>query len=86
MPADLVPLSDSAGEIIAIGEDVQGWKVGDRVSANFAPGHIHGATSPEIQATSLGGQAHGVLTEYRTFPANVGFISCLFAYYIHTDL
>ncbi|KAF8204642.1 chaperonin 10-like protein [Pholiota molesta] len=68
-PADLVPLSDSAGEIIAIGEDVQGWKVGDRVSANFAPGHVHGATNREIQATSLGGQAQGVLTEYRTFPA-----------------
>jgi NADPH:quinone reductase-like Zn-dependent oxidoreductase len=60
-----------AGEIVAVGADVKGWKQGDRVCANFATDHIYGDTNPAIQTTSLGGQAHGVLTEYRTFPAHV---------------
>jgi len=69
-PPNLVPCSDMAGEIVTVGTDVKGWKVGDRVCANFAPDHLHGDTTPEIQKTCLGGQAHGVLTEYRTFPAH----------------
>ncbi|KAF9480687.1 NAD(P)-binding protein [Pholiota conissans] len=68
-PPNLVPCSDSAGEVVAIGEEVQNWKVGDRVCANFATGHLYGPTNPAIQSTSLGGQAQGVLTEYRAFPS-----------------
>ncbi|PPQ79521.1 hypothetical protein CVT25_003403 [Psilocybe cyanescens] len=70
VPPNLVPLSDMAGEVLAVGEDVTGWKKGDRVCANFATDHIHGRTTPAIQQTALGGQAHGVLTQYRTFPAH----------------
>jgi NADPH:quinone reductase-like Zn-dependent oxidoreductase len=70
LPDNLVPLSDGAGEIIAVGDDVTGWKVGDRVCANFALDHIHGPTNDVIKNTSLGGQVHGVLTQYRTFPAH----------------
>ncbi|KAF8075253.1 alcohol dehydrogenase superfamily protein [Lyophyllum atratum] len=66
----LVPCSDMAGEIVAVGVDVQGWQAGDRVCANFATDHIHGDPSPETQKSGLGGQSHGVLTEYRTFPAH----------------
>ncbi|KAF8969329.1 hypothetical protein BDZ97DRAFT_1795109 [Flammula alnicola] len=69
---NLVPCSDMAGEIIAVGEEVKGWKVSHRVCANFSTDHIHGPTTPQIQGTSLGGQAHGVLTQYRTFPAHAG--------------
>lgn len=75
VPKDLVPGSDMAGEILAIGEDVTGWKVGDRVCANFCSGHIYGATTTTIQNTALGGAVHGVLTQYRSFPANVRQIS-----------
>jgi NADPH:quinone reductase-like Zn-dependent oxidoreductase len=60
-----------AGEIVAVGEDVKGWKQGDRVCANFATDHIYGETNAVIQRTALGGPTHGVLTEYRTFPAHV---------------
>lgn len=60
-----------AGEIVAIGDDVKGWKAGDRVCANFATDHIHGDATPETLKTALGGPSHGVLTEYRTFPAHV---------------
>ncbi|KAK7049353.1 hypothetical protein VNI00_005954 [Paramarasmius palmivorus] len=64
-PKDLVPVSDMAGEIIAVGEDVKGWKVGDRVCANFAADHVAGDITPEIQRTGHGGQIHGMLTQYK---------------------
>ncbi|KAI3608064.1 hypothetical protein WG66_005175 [Moniliophthora roreri] len=66
-PPELVPCSDMAGEVIAIGEDVKEWKKGDRVCANFAADHIHGDLTAEIQRTGHGGQIHGVLTQYKVF-------------------
>ncbi|KAF9002336.1 hypothetical protein BDQ17DRAFT_1400061 [Cyathus striatus] len=65
-----VPCSDMAGEIIALGEDVKDWKIGDRVSANFSTDHVFGDTNSEIVETSLGEQSGGVLTEYGAFPAH----------------
>ncbi|KAF7367894.1 NAD-P-binding protein [Mycena sanguinolenta] len=65
-PPNLVPCSDMAGEVIAVGDDVTEWKVGDRVCASFLQDKMHN-DSPTEQA--LGGAVHGVLTEYRTFPA-----------------
>lgn len=67
-PAGLVPCSDGAGEVVAVGEDVRKWKAGDRVSANFTLDFISGETTPEIQKTAMGGLVDGVLTEYRVFP------------------
>ncbi|KAJ7581414.1 hypothetical protein C8J56DRAFT_959988 [Mycena floridula] len=66
-PENLVPCSDMAGEVIAVGKDVTEWKSGDRVCANFATDHIHGDVTPEIQKTALGGTCNGVLTEYKIF-------------------
>ncbi|KAF8985717.1 NAD(P)-binding protein [Cyathus striatus] len=67
---EFIPCSDMAEEIVTVGEDVKGWKTGDRVLANFSMDHIFGDTNLEIQNTSLGGQAKGVLMEYRMFPAH----------------
>ncbi|KAJ6477924.1 hypothetical protein C8R47DRAFT_1219828 [Mycena vitilis] len=67
LPHDLVPCSDMAGEVIAVGAGVKDWKVGDRVCANFLVDKIHD-DAPGVDG--LGGNVHGVLTEYRTFPAN----------------
>ncbi|KAJ3741743.1 hypothetical protein DFH05DRAFT_1536525 [Lentinula detonsa] len=67
-PEELVPCSDMAGEVIAVGDEAGSyWKKGDRVCANFAADHIAGETSPEIQKTAHGGAIHGVLTQYKAF-------------------
>ncbi|KAF9029347.1 alcohol dehydrogenase superfamily protein [Hymenopellis radicata] len=70
IPDNLVPCSDMAGEILAVGDVVTKWKVGDRVCANFALDHVHGNMSVEIFQTALGGATQGVLTQYRAFPAH----------------
>jgi len=59
-----------AGEIVAIGDDVKGWKVGARVSPNFATDHIYGSTNRQIQSTALGAHAQGVLAQYKIVPAH----------------
>ncbi|KAJ7662598.1 alcohol dehydrogenase superfamily protein [Mycena polygramma] len=66
LPENLVPCSDMAGEVIAVGADVNEWKVGDRVCANFLTDKIHN-DAPGVEG--LGGAVHGVLTEYRSFQA-----------------
>lgn len=61
----LVPLSDGAGTVLAVGQGVQRWKAGDRVSANFFPDWHGGKFSPAILAKALGGgQTDGALGEH----------------------
>lgn len=68
---NLVPSSDTAAEIVAVGSDVTRFRVGDRVCANFALDHIAGDPTPEIGATAQGGAIDGGLTEYRVYPQHV---------------
>lgn len=42
VPENRVPMSDGAGEIIAIGDGVTNWKTGDKVMATFFPNWIEG--------------------------------------------
>lgn len=67
MPA--VPLSDGAGEIVEIGENVTKWNVGDRVMPLFAQRWFDGQSSEEKRRTSLGAgpQWEGVLREFGSF-------------------
>lgn len=68
---DIVPLSDGAGIVSAIGEGVEDWSVGDRVVIGFMPGWVEGPITPAKKATSLGGQTmDGVLTERIVVPWN----------------
>jgi len=61
----LIPLSDGAGTVVAVGSGVTRWKAGDRVSANFFPAWQGGPFSPSALATALGGgQTDGMLSEY----------------------
>jgi NADPH:quinone reductase-like Zn-dependent oxidoreductase len=61
-------MSDMAGEVVAVGEDVKGFKVGDRVSANRCLDHVEGDVTPETMASATGYAINGVLTEYKAFP------------------
>lgn len=68
--SDVIPCSDGAGEIVALGQEVKGWKVGDRVCPNFALDHIHGSVTKDIVSTGLGGPIDGVLREYVNVPVH----------------
>ncbi|EPQ55962.1 NAD P-binding protein [Gloeophyllum trabeum ATCC 11539] len=64
---NLVPISDASGTIVALGPNVKGWHIGDRVSSSFMPDHLYGDATPGV-GSILGGTIDGVLTEYRVFP------------------
>lgn len=63
----LVPLSDGAGEIVAVGENVKKWQIGDRVCPIFTQGWIEGAPDATKARTALGGDLDGVLREFAVF-------------------
>jgi NADPH:quinone reductase-like Zn-dependent oxidoreductase len=64
---ELIPLSDGAGEVVAIGPEVTRVAVGDRVAGCFMQSWMGGEIAPEDAASSLGGAIHGVLAERRVF-------------------
>lgn len=60
----LVPLSDGAGEVAALGPGVNRWQIGDRVAGTFFQGWEGGPFAREYHATALGGALPGMLAEY----------------------
>lgn len=68
-PVGLVPASDGAGRIVAVGDRVSRWKVGDRIAAAFMPGWLNGDLTAEKQASALGGgSVDGMLAERVVLP------------------
>ena len=59
----LIPFSDGAGEVLAIGEGVSRVKVGDRVCPMFFEGWIDGRPDATKRSRPLGGPLPGVLQE-----------------------
>lgn len=70
----VVPLSDGAGEIIALGEGVSDgvsdWKIGDRVCVNFFRDWHSGRFKRRYHDAALGGSCDGMLSEIVVFPAH----------------
>ena len=63
LPYPRIPNSDAAGEVVAVGEGVTGFAVGDRVATCFFQDWEDGACTPTAMASALGGARDGVLAE-----------------------
>ncbi len=63
----LVPLSDGAGEVVAVGEGVSRAVPGDRMMATFRQGWIDGPGFSADAVHDLGGGLDGTLREYAVF-------------------
>jgi len=60
---DLIPLSDGAGDVLAVGAGVSRVKVGDRVAGCFMQKWVGGAIDEAAMASAMGGAIDGMLTE-----------------------
>lgn len=69
-PAGRVPMSDGAGEIVALGEGVTGFSVGDRVMGAFFPNWVDGAPTEENNAAISGETIDGFAAEYVVVPTH----------------
>jgi NADPH:quinone reductase-like Zn-dependent oxidoreductase len=69
LPLPLVPLSDGAGEVAAVGDGVTRVRAGDRVAGCFMPAWIDGEPSEAKAKSALGGGGTGMLAEYVVLPA-----------------
>jgi NADPH:quinone reductase-like Zn-dependent oxidoreductase len=68
-PDGLIPLSDGAGEVIAVGEDVTRFKVGERVLSVFHPNWQDGHVEKAELTNTPGGPADGFACTTATRPA-----------------
>ena len=69
-PIPRIPCSDGAGEIMALGEGVTQWQVGDRVVVPFMPTWLEGGFTQYHSSQALGGAIDGLLREEACLPAN----------------
>jgi len=59
-----IPVSDGAGEVVAVGEGVTAWHPGDRVAAIFMQNWLDGPPNADKSRGALGGDIDGMLAEY----------------------
>src|SRR6266853_1695558 len=63
----VVPLSDGAGEVAAIGDGVTRVKIGDRIAGCFHPRWFGGPIKPDYLTDRLGANLDGMLEESAVF-------------------
>ncbi|CAE6472627.1 unnamed protein product [Rhizoctonia solani] len=61
-------MTNGAGQIVALGEDVDSWKIGDRVHSLLYEGWPSGPVHPANFEGMVGSHVQGCLTQYRIFP------------------
>jgi NADPH:quinone reductase-like Zn-dependent oxidoreductase len=69
VPDNRIPMSDGAGEVIAVGEGVTKWKTGDKVMSLFFPNWIDGKPTPAKTQAISGESFNGYITEQSTISA-----------------
>ena len=70
-PLPLIPFSDGAGEVVAVGVGVSRFEVGDRVANCFFQGWMDGTPTPEsVAGTSMGSPLDGMLSELVSLDEN----------------
>jgi len=65
-----IPLSDGAGEVIAVGHDVDEFKVADNVVSTFYPYWLGGEMTPATKRDVPGESVDGYAREYVCMPAH----------------
>jgi NADPH:quinone reductase-like Zn-dependent oxidoreductase len=63
------PASDMAGRVVAVGEGVTRFAIGERVVSAYIPGWIDGVPLSWTDAPTQGGPIPGMLTQYVVTPA-----------------
>ncbi|QGX39834.1 zinc-dependent alcohol dehydrogenase family protein [Permianibacter aggregans] len=59
----VIPVSDGAGEVIAVGSKVKQWQPGDRVMLSFFPDWVDGIAEPSKIQRAFGGSIDGLLRD-----------------------
>jgi NADPH:quinone reductase-like Zn-dependent oxidoreductase len=67
LPLPISPISDGAGEVVAIGKDIMDLSIGDRVCPLFFPEWLTGEALRDERAVSSGLEAPGVLREFGSY-------------------
>ena len=65
-----IPLTDGAGEVIAVGDDVDEFKVGDNVVSTFFPYWLGGEMTSATRRDVPGDSVDGYAREYACMPAH----------------
>jgi NADPH:quinone reductase-like Zn-dependent oxidoreductase len=65
-----IPLSDGAGEVLAVGDDVDDFRVGDTVVSTFWPYWLGGVMTPSVKRVIPGESVDGYAREHVCMPAH----------------